>query len=251
MTSLEQIIKNIKDYIEPKSEVTVFEVMAEKGYSFLDVSNTFELCIREGMLEKKDDVYIVVPKGARVTLKEKTERKLKGILEKLSDEEIAYLKEATDEKTLTKFERSCKKSLRFQRFAEHFTEIGLVKGEGGDYRLTLDEPEYLCFWKMVGEAPQKKETPSPKRKSFFDLAEEKIGDRLRTKEGQEELLSFLAEAIITLKREMEESRQAVLEKRLSDKKKSIPNVPPASLLSLRRENRSALGKIAAKVPRFK
>ena len=84
----EMIIKDIKEYIEQSQVVTVFQVMAEKGHSYLDVRKTFDLCINEGFITGNEDTYSVVPKNKRISIQEKLRRKIERILDALFEKDI-------------------------------------------------------------------------------------------------------------------------------------------------------------------
>ena len=160
---LKQIIENIKGYIESKQEVTVFQVMAETGCSYLDVCNTIELCVREGMITKNGDKYVLIPKNKRVSLKEQMNRKILKILNALSDEEIEFLKDATDRRTRSMMETYCKNNPdEFLRFLKHFRQLQLFTGNKNNFKLALDEAEYLHLWKLIGDYPKKKGKDNPK-----------------------------------------------------------------------------------------
>ena len=154
---LNQIINDIKSYIETTQEVTVFQVMVEKGYSYLDVRNTLELCVQEGMLVKNGDNYVVVQKNKRVSLKEQMNRKVRRILDALSEEEIEFLKDATERRTISMMEEYCEEEATdFLRYIKHFLQLHLFVGKRGNYKLALSEPEYLHMWKILGEYPKNK-----------------------------------------------------------------------------------------------
>lgn len=160
---LKQIIEDIKGYIESAQEVTLFQVMAEKGYSYLDVRNTIDLCVREGMITKNGDVYVLVPQNKRVPLKEQMNRKIRHILDALSDEEIEFLKDATDRRTRSMMETYCKNNPdEFLRFLKHFRQLQLFTGNKNNFKLALDEAEYLHLWKLIGDYPKKKGKGNPK-----------------------------------------------------------------------------------------
>lgn len=154
---LKQIIEDIKGYIESAQEVTLFQVMAEKAYSYLDVRNTIDLCVSEGMITKNGDVYVLVPQNKRVPLKEQMNRKIRHILDALSDEEIEFLKDATDRRTRSMMETYCKNnSDEFLRFLKHFRQLQLFTGNKNNFKLALDETEYLHLWELLGDYPKKK-----------------------------------------------------------------------------------------------
>lgn len=167
---LKQIIENIKGYIESKQEVTVFQVMAETGCSYLDVCNTIELCVREGMVTKNGDKYVLIPKNKRVSLKEQMNRKILKILNALSDEEIEFLKDATDKRTRSMVEIYCKdNSDEFLRFFKHFRQIQLFTGNKSNFKLTLNEAEYLHLWELLGDYPKKKGKEKSKMRHAFPI----------------------------------------------------------------------------------
>ena len=180
---LTQIIKDIKTYIESFHEVTAFQVMAEKGYSYLDARNTLELCVQEGMLVRNGDNYVVVQKSKRVSLKEQMNRKARRILDALSEEEIEFLKDATERRTISMMEKYCEEEATdFLRYIKHFLQLHLFVGKRGNYKLALSESEYLHMWKILGEYPKNKKGKSQTNDSTVlneDDEEEPSEERIR------------------------------------------------------------------------
>ena len=170
---LNQIINDIKDYIEATQEVSVFQVMVEKSYSYLDVRNTLELCVQEGILLKNGDNYIVVQKNKRVSLNEQMNRKIRRILDALSEEEIEFLKDATERRTISMMEEYCEEEATdFLRYVKHFLQLNLFTGKRGNYKLALDEPEYLHMWEILSEYPKNKKKGKSKTNDPTDSDEE-------------------------------------------------------------------------------
>lgn len=202
---LNQIINDIKSYIETTQEVTVFQVMVEKGYSYLDVRNTLELCVQEGMLVKNGDNYIVIQKKKRVSLKEQMNRKVRHILDALSEEEIEFLKDATERRTISMMEKYCEEEATdFLRYVKHFLQLHLFTGKRGNYKLALSEPEYLHMWEILGEYPKNKKRKKGKSQTTDstdldeddedDSSEEKIREaRLALERRKAEILRRLQE----------------------------------------------------------
>ena len=209
---LNQIINDIKSYIETTQEVTVFQVMVEKGYSYLDVRNTLELCVQEGMLVKNGDNYVVVQKNKRVSLKEQMNRKVRRILDALSEEEIEFLKDATERRTISMMEEYCEEEATdFLRYIKHFLQLHLFVGKRGNYKLALSEPEYLHMWEILGEYPKNKKRKNGKSQTNdsadSDEDDEDDPSEVRIREARIALERRKAEILRRLQEEEEDDEE--------------------------------------------
>ncbi len=167
---LKQIKEDIKEYIEEAKEATVFEIMAKKGYSYTDVIKVLKLCVDEETLHKEGDRYVAVQKDKVVSSREQAEQKIKFIMDSLTPKEIDFLKEATDGKTISEFEKYCnERKKKFLPFVGRFLDIKLFEIREGEYRLTLNEFEYLRWWEMIENYNSQKKKETVKKTSVTNL----------------------------------------------------------------------------------
>jgi len=155
--SMNMFCKSIVDYINTCDRVTVFQVMVETHQSYADVVSTFDNCVQRGILVTCDgEMYVVVPRNSRLPLKDKMVRKVTAILEALTEEEIHYLLEATENNTRSRVGEFCAEHhADFEKFAKHLVEIHLFEKVKQEYILALSEEEYHFFWKQLGNYPLK------------------------------------------------------------------------------------------------